>query len=130
MQPSSLPMLRARRVYLSSRNCSSWRTSRRCEVAPNVLTVLTRPAQLKANEAHAKSYALLELFAYRTYEDYMRALDTRDAQLALTRLAENKDAFPPLNAAQTIKLKHLSIVSLASERRVCCPPRLGDSPVH
>ncbi|KAF7303581.1 PCI domain-containing protein [Mycena indigotica] len=58
--------------------------------------------ELKTNETHAKSFALLELFAYRTYEDYMK----------------NKDAFPPLNTAQTIKLKHLSIVSLASERRI------------
>jgi hypothetical protein len=31
---------------------------------------------------------------------------------------EHKDALPPLNKAQTIKLKHLSIVSLAAERRV------------
>jgi COP9 signalosome complex subunit 7 len=37
----------------------------------------------------------------------------------LTAGTENKDAFPPLNAAQTTKLKHLSIVSLASQRRVC-----------
>nr|GAT60461.1 predicted protein [Mycena chlorophos] len=58
--------------------------------------------ELKTNEAHAKSYALLELFAYRTYADYM----------------QNKDSYPPLNNAQTIKLKHLSIVSLASERRI------------
>ncbi|KAF7332379.1 PCI domain-containing protein [Mycena kentingensis (nom. inval.)] len=58
--------------------------------------------ELKTNETHAKSYALLELFAYQTYQDYMR----------------NKDAFPALNAAQTIKLKHLSIVSLAAERRI------------
>ncbi|KAJ7041241.1 hypothetical protein C8F04DRAFT_1031717 [Mycena alexandri] len=58
--------------------------------------------ELAKSETHAKSLALLELFAYRTYEDYM----------------QHKDALPSLNAAQTTKLKHLSIVSLASQRRI------------
>ena len=31
--------------------------------------------------------------------------------------AENKDAYPPLNQAQVIKLKHLSLVSLARSIR-------------
>ncbi|KAJ7080593.1 hypothetical protein B0H15DRAFT_913350 [Mycena belliarum] len=64
--------------------------------------------ELGKSDTHSKSLALLELFAYRTYEDYM----------------QNKDAFPPLNAAQTIKLKHLSIVTLASERRILPYPDL------
>ncbi|KAJ7632328.1 hypothetical protein FB45DRAFT_791341 [Roridomyces roridus] len=58
--------------------------------------------ELANNEAHQKSFALLKLFAYRTYQDYI----------------QNKDAYPALNAAQTKKLKHLSIVTLASERRL------------
>ncbi|KAJ6501785.1 hypothetical protein DFH09DRAFT_1001301 [Mycena vulgaris] len=66
------------------------------------LLELNNIQELGKSETHAKSLALLELFAYRTFGDYM----------------QNKDAFPPLNAAQTTKLKHLSIVSLASERRV------------
>jgi hypothetical protein len=33
-------------------------------------------------------------------------------------LSEFQDRLPQLNAAQMIKLKHLSIVSLAAERRV------------
>ncbi|KAF8123704.1 hypothetical protein K438DRAFT_1950549 [Mycena galopus ATCC 62051] len=66
------------------------------------LLELANIQELSKHETHAKSYALLELFAYRTYEDYM----------------QNKDAFPPLNAAQTTKLKHLSIVTLASQRRI------------
>ncbi|KAK7005767.1 PCI domain-containing protein [Favolaschia claudopus] len=66
------------------------------------LLELPNVQELSKNETHAKSYALLELFAYRTYEDYM----------------QNKDAYPPLNAAQTTKLKHLSIVSFASQRRI------------
>ncbi|KAJ7160780.1 hypothetical protein C8R46DRAFT_955631 [Mycena filopes] len=58
--------------------------------------------ELGKSETHTKSLSLLQLFAYRTYEDYML----------------HKDALPPLNAAQTTKLKHLSIVSLASQRRI------------
>ncbi|KAI6153004.1 hypothetical protein BKA82DRAFT_4085097 [Pisolithus tinctorius] len=47
-------------------------------------------------------YSLLQLFSYRTYRYYL----------------ENKNSFPPLNAAQITKLKYLSIVSLATERRI------------
>ncbi|KAJ7719614.1 hypothetical protein B0H14DRAFT_3521221 [Mycena olivaceomarginata] len=72
------------------------------------LLELANIQELSKHETHSKSYALLELFAYRTYEDYM----------------QNKDAFPPLNAAQTTKLKHLSIVSLASQRRILPYPDL------
>ncbi|KAJ7600026.1 hypothetical protein C8J56DRAFT_1072746 [Mycena floridula] len=49
-----------------------------------------------------ESFRLLEFFAFRTYQDYLR----------------EKDSLPALNQAQTIKLKHLSIVSMASERRI------------
>ncbi|KAJ7111245.1 hypothetical protein C8R44DRAFT_833286 [Mycena epipterygia] len=66
------------------------------------LLELSNIQELSKSETHAKSFALLQLFAYRTYEDYM----------------QNKDAYPSLNAAQTTKLKHLSIVTLASERRI------------
>ncbi|KAJ7171612.1 hypothetical protein C8R43DRAFT_978793 [Mycena crocata] len=66
------------------------------------LLELSNIQELSKSETHAKSFALLQLFAYRTYGDYM----------------QNTEAFPPLNAAQTTKLKHLSIVSLASERRI------------
>ncbi|KAJ7702420.1 hypothetical protein B0H17DRAFT_1194903 [Mycena rosella] len=72
------------------------------------LLELANIQELGKSETHAKSLALLELFAYRTYGDYM----------------QNKDGFPPLNAAQTTKLKHLSIVSLASERRILPYPDL------
>ncbi|KAJ6557795.1 hypothetical protein B0H19DRAFT_1290916 [Mycena capillaripes] len=58
--------------------------------------------QLAKHETHSNSFALLELFAYKTYEDYM----------------QNPTAYPPLNAAQTTKLKHLSLVTLASSRRI------------
>ncbi|KAG2001919.1 hypothetical protein CC2G_004902 [Coprinopsis cinerea AmutBmut pab1-1] len=58
--------------------------------------------ELAKSEQHAKFYSLLQLFAYKTYQDYL----------------QHKDSLPPLNPAQITKLKHLSIVSLASERRI------------
>ncbi|OJA07729.1 hypothetical protein AZE42_06106 [Rhizopogon vesiculosus] len=58
--------------------------------------------ELANNEQHAPFFSLLQLFSYRTYKDYL----------------ENKDSLPQLNQAQIIKLKHLSIVSLAANRRI------------
>ncbi|KAH7881620.1 uncharacterized protein C8R40DRAFT_1157847 [Lentinula edodes] len=66
---------------------------------------------LEKNEQHSKSYKLLQLFAYKTYWDYL----------------ENRDQLPALNEAQTIKLKHLSIVSMATERRILPYPQLMSS---
>lgn len=58
--------------------------------------------ELATNEQLAKFYTLLELFAYRTYTDYL----------------QHKDSLPPLNQAQITKLKHLTLISLAMDRRV------------
>jgi len=58
--------------------------------------------ELLQNEQYGGHYRLLQLFAYGSYEDYLR----------------EKEAFPPLNGAQITKLKHLSLVSLAMERRI------------
>ncbi|KAH7908782.1 hypothetical protein BJ138DRAFT_1156873 [Hygrophoropsis aurantiaca] len=58
--------------------------------------------ELANSQQHSQFYSLLQLFSYRTYKDYL----------------EHKDQLPPLNQAQTIKLKYLSIVSLATERRI------------
>ncbi|KAG5734172.1 COP9 signalosome complex subunit 7a [Termitomyces sp. T112] len=58
--------------------------------------------ELGKSEQHEKYLSLLQLFSYRTYQDYV----------------SHKDFLPPLNEAQTTKLKHLSIVSLASDRRI------------
>ncbi|KAJ3832518.1 hypothetical protein F5878DRAFT_570651 [Lentinula raphanica] len=66
---------------------------------------------LEKDEQHSKSYALLQLFAYKTYQDYL----------------ENKDQLPALNQAQSIKLTHLSIVSMATERRILPYPLLMSS---
>jgi len=67
--------------------------------------------ELAKSEQHQKSYALLQLFAYKTYEDYI----------------QNQDQLPALNEAQTIKLKHLTIVSMAAERRILPYPLLMSS---
>jgi len=58
--------------------------------------------ELRKSEQHEPYLSLLQLFAYKTYQDYV----------------QYQDRLPQLNAAQTIKLKHLSIVSLAAERRI------------
>ncbi|KAK0228745.1 hypothetical protein IW262DRAFT_1446280 [Armillaria fumosa] len=62
---------------------------------PNIL-------ELEKSEQHRKFLSLLQLFAYRTYQDYL----------------QHRDELPPLNQAQIIKLKHLSIVSMATEKRI------------
>ncbi|TFK47965.1 hypothetical protein OE88DRAFT_1664941 [Heliocybe sulcata] len=58
--------------------------------------------ELSASGQHASFYSLLQLFSYKTYQDYL----------------QHKDVLPPLNQAQITKLKHLSLVSLAMERRI------------
>jgi len=63
--------------------------------APNI-------QELADNEQYVSHLRLLQLFAYRTFQDYLK----------------NKDMLPALNQAQITKLKHLSLVSLAMERRI------------
>ncbi|KAK0483832.1 hypothetical protein IW261DRAFT_1561622 [Armillaria novae-zelandiae] len=63
---------------------------------------LPNTLELEKSEQHRKFLSLLQLFAYRTYQDYL----------------QHKDELPPLNQAQIIKLKHLSIVSMATEKRI------------
>ncbi|EPQ61237.1 hypothetical protein GLOTRDRAFT_135758 [Gloeophyllum trabeum ATCC 11539] len=58
--------------------------------------------ELATSEQHAQYYSLLQLFSYKTYQDYL----------------QHKDVLPSLNQAQITKLKHLSLVSLAMERRI------------
>lgn len=75
--------------------------------APGVLVFselleMSNIQELEKNEQHSKFHALLQLFAYKTYQDYI----------------QHKDALPPLNNAQITKLKYLTIVSLASEHRI------------
>ncbi|PPQ91423.1 hypothetical protein CVT25_014311 [Psilocybe cyanescens] len=58
--------------------------------------------ELEKSEQHSRFLSLLQLFSYKTYPDYL----------------QHKDTLPPLNQAQITKLKHLTIVSLAAERRI------------
>ncbi|KAI0825256.1 hypothetical protein BC628DRAFT_1374228 [Trametes gibbosa] len=58
--------------------------------------------ELVGHEQHSRSYSLLQLFAYKTYTDYI----------------QHKDSLPPLNDAQTVKLKQLTLVSLAQDSRI------------
>ncbi|OCH94150.1 hypothetical protein OBBRIDRAFT_789489 [Obba rivulosa] len=66
------------------------------------LLELPNVQELATNEQYSQFYSLLQLFAYKTYQDYL----------------QHKDALPPLNQAQITKLKQLSLVSLATERRI------------
>jgi hypothetical protein len=54
---------------------------------------------------------------------YVSVFRTNPPSSSLIKMStsEHKDALPPLDAAQTTKLKHLSIVSLASSHRVLFP---------
>ncbi|ETW87729.1 hypothetical protein HETIRDRAFT_243068, partial [Heterobasidion irregulare TC 32-1] len=58
--------------------------------------------ELSTSAQHAPFHALLQLFAYKTYIDYL----------------QHKDQLPPLSPAQITKLKHLSLISFAMERRI------------
>ncbi|KAG8586510.1 hypothetical protein GDO81_005397 [Engystomops pustulosus] len=62
------------------------------------------PVQELADSPHSGYLQLLNLFAYGTYPDYVAL----------------KDTLPELSAVQKNKLKHLTIVSLAS-RMKCIP---------
>ncbi|KLT45771.1 hypothetical protein CC85DRAFT_269062 [Cutaneotrichosporon oleaginosum] len=74
--------------------------------APRVYTfgeLLDVPSikELEHDPTHAKSYRLLQLFAYGTLADYNASPDT----------------FPPLSPSHIVKLKHLSLLSLALQIR-------------
>lgn len=57
--------------------------------------------ELAGNEQHASWLELLKVFSYQTWADYKQST-----------------TLPPLNPAQSTKLKQLSIVSLAEQRRI------------
>lgn len=58
--------------------------------------------ELEASEQYAPFHSLLQLFAYKTYPDYI----------------QNKEGLPPMNDAQITKLRHLTLVSLAMDHRI------------
>ncbi|BGP26617.1 COP9 signalosome complex subunit 7 [Rhodotorula toruloides] len=57
---------------------------------------------IATDEKHAGQYRLLELFAYGTWGEYLAA----------------KDSYPALTTEQEAKLKHLSVLSLATQNKV------------
>ncbi|KAI0286654.1 hypothetical protein BGY98DRAFT_1110226 [Russula aff. rugulosa BPL654] len=63
--------------------------------APNI-------KELANSEQHRAHYALLEIFTYKTYQDYL----------------QQKVALPELSQTQITKLKHLSLLSYAMQQRV------------
>ena len=56
---------------------------------------------------------------------FVRSLSFSLCRISGLFVAEYKDALPPLNQNQITKLKHLTIVSLAEQRRVSISRRLG-----
>ncbi|EIM92049.1 uncharacterized protein STEHIDRAFT_70516 [Stereum hirsutum FP-91666 SS1] len=58
--------------------------------------------ELANNPTHSSSYTLLQLFAYKTYQDYL----------------QHKDSLPPLSQTQITKLRHLSLVTFSMQRRI------------
>ncbi|KAJ8089075.1 hypothetical protein PM082_014323 [Marasmius tenuissimus] len=66
------------------------------------LLQLPNVQELGKNQEQEKHLSLLQLFAYKTYGDYLK----------------HQDQLPPLNPAQITKLKHLSIVTLAADKRI------------
>ncbi|KFO07482.1 COP9 signalosome complex subunit 7b [Balearica regulorum gibbericeps] len=77
------------------------------------LLELTNVQEL-AEGSNAAYFQLLNLFAYGTYPDYVVL------SLVFFTLTANKDNLPELTTTQKNKLKHLTIVSLAS-RMKCIP---------
>ncbi|KIJ21357.1 hypothetical protein PAXINDRAFT_164882 [Paxillus involutus ATCC 200175] len=94
-------------ISKSAKGAAAAKLIRDATSAPGVfvfaeLLELPNIQELANNEQHAPSLSLLQFFSYRTYRDYL----------------ENKDSLPSLNQAQTTKLRYLTIVTLAAERRI------------
>ncbi|ROT83663.1 COP9 signalosome complex subunit 7b isoform X1 [Penaeus vannamei] len=64
---------------------------------------------LKDNPQHAPYYEVLQLFAYGVYADYIR----------------ESSKYPPLTPAMLTKLRHLTIVSMATGQKSIPLPTLG-----
>ena len=81
------------------------------------------PFQLANSEQHRAHYALLEIFTYKTYQDYLRKIVHRSCialnlMISLKIKKEQKVALPELSQTQITKLKHLSLLSYAMQQRV------------
>jgi COP9 signalosome complex subunit 7 len=83
--------------------------------------------QLANSEQHRAHYALLEIFTYKTYQDYLRTIFHHFVSRVALKLdddpsekkkKEQKVALPELSQTQITKLKHLSLLSYAMQQRV------------
>lgn len=80
------------------------------------------------SEQYASSYELLEIFAYGTWGDYAGAVGFRvgsratQGELTVLAFAAKQASLPTLTKPQEIKLKQLTILSLAMENRVRATP--------
>ncbi|GAA5991650.1 hypothetical protein JCM10908_001073 [Rhodotorula pacifica] len=91
----------------SARGAAAAGLIEKATAAPGVYVfseLLQQPSikDLASSEQHAKSYALLELFAYGTWADY----------------TDKRDQYPKLSREHETKLKHLTVLSLAAESRI------------
>ncbi|GAA5976108.1 hypothetical protein JCM21900_006779 [Sporobolomyces salmonicolor] len=91
----------------SARGAGAANLVRQAVAAPGVYVfseLLELPSidDLANHEQHAAHYRLLELFAYGTWADY----------------TAKRESFPALKPEEETKLKHLTVLSLASECRV------------
>lgn len=87
-----------------------------------------RPSQLEGTEL-SPSLALLRVFAYGTVADYngetRRSLASARRSLTRPALAAASSSLPPLSPAQALKLKQLTVASLAENSSA----RLRPSPL-
>lgn len=73
------------------------------------------------NTEYAAHHKLLELFTYGTYSDYKSEYTLLYRSDLLTTLClDNTELYPQLSMAQLIKLKHLTLITIAAKSRVCC----------
>lgn len=100
----------------------------------DVLTFDTRPVQLE-NTEHASSLTLLRLFSTGTWNDYTgrclhalsccaclrhaaRGINAESVNFAAVLHTGNSSSVPPLSPAQQVKLKQLTVVSIAENMKV------------
>ena len=86
--------------------------------------------QLSTNSQQESYLNLLKIFSYGTYSDYKRTRLTMSTyHHSPQSYIENQSSLPPLNNAQVIKLKQLSIITFAADRRVSHKPGPFNEPI-
>ncbi|ROT42302.1 hypothetical protein SODALDRAFT_12176 [Sodiomyces alkalinus F11] len=72
---------------------------------------------LSQSPQFARHLTLLEIFSYGTYADYQQSLQQHQQQ-------QSQPPLPPLNESQTLKLRQLTLLTLARDRANLTYPRL------